>query len=188
MPFGSYQISREEAVSNALRFVKEANANGVKVESSLDFVDTVKSIVKSGIPVMGHIGLLPQQILNLGKYKVQGKTYESAKKIIDTAKALEDAGCFCIVLECIPAALAGLITEKLTIPTIGIGSGPLCDGQVLVTQDLLGLTLQEHMPKFVRQYRNWKEDFTNAVKEFKKDVLQERFPREKESFSMEMKQ
>jgi len=184
MPFGSYQISIQEAVKNAIRFVKEAGAHAVKIESSKEHTELVRKITQAGIPVMTHIGLLPQQVLNVGGYKVKGRTFESAKELLETALSLEKAGSFCMVLECVPQMLAKLITESLKIPTIGIGSGKFCDGQVLVTHDLLGF-YSEKTPKFVRKYRNWIQDFKTAIKEFIKDVKEGKFPSEAESFKID---
>ncbi len=184
MPFGSYQTSIQEAVKNAIRFVKEAGAHAVKIESSKEHTELVRKINQAGIPVMTHIGLLPQQVLNIGGYKVKGKTFESAKELLETAFQLEKAGSFCMVLECVPQMLAKLITESLKIPTIGIGSGKFCDGQVLVTHDLLGF-YSKKTPRFVRKYRDWAQDFKSAVKEFIDDVKKEEFPSEKESFKID---
>jgi len=153
MPYESYQIDMTQSVKNAQRFVDEAGCNAVKLEWFDHCLDVAQSIIQAGIPVMGHVGLTPQTAQDLGGFKVQGKDASSAKKIIKNAVALEQRGCFSIVLECIPAPIASLITEKLSIPTIGIGAGPSCDGQVLVTNDLLGLFDRFH-PKFVKQYVN----------------------------------
>ncbi len=182
MPFMSYQASIPEALNNASLFIKEGLADAVKMEVSADFIPVVREVVKTGIPVMGHIGLLPQQALQQG-YRVQGKDIDSARYLWDTAKALEDAGCFCVVLECVTTEVAAVITRHLRIPTIGIGSGRFCDGQVLVTHDLLGLQMEDKKMTFVRRYRDWRKDFLEAVKEFKEDINKGQFPREKESFS-----
>jgi len=152
MPFMSYQVSIEDAIRNAGRLIKESGADSVKLEGGLDYSSTVKAIVKAGILVMGHIGLTPQTAGSLGGFKVQGKDAKAAQNLIDSAIALEDAGAFAIVLECIPAPLAKIISQKLAIPTIGIGAGVYCDGQVLVTQDMLGL-LDRFVPKFVKNTR-----------------------------------
>ncbi len=142
MPFLSYQIRPEDAVANAGRFVKDGGMDGVKLEGGCDMVATVRAILAAGMPVMGHVGLLPQSIHRLGGYKVQGKDHESARRVLDDALALEEAGCFAIVLEAIPARLASLVTARLKIPTIGIGAGAGCDAQVLVSHDLLGLLVE----------------------------------------------
>ena len=182
MPFMSYQISIEEALKNASLLIKEADADAVKLEVSKDNLDVVEALIKSGIPVMGHIGLLPQTFLLAGSFSVKGKSYQEGVNLCEVARALQDLGCFSIVLECIPYKLAHLISENLKIPTIGIGSGPGCDGQVLVLYDLLGFF--EDTPRFVRKYRNWKEDFKQVIKEFKEDVISGRFPSLKESYNM----
>lgn len=181
MPFMSYQVSAEQAITNAGRFLKEGNAEAVKIEGGLEFVETVKKIISAGIPVMGHIGLVPQSIHKFGSYAVQGKTPEKEKYLLDSALALQEAGCFSIVLEAVPAKLARKITESLQIPTIGIGAGVNCDGQVLVINDLLGL-FEEFKPKFVRQYAKLSEDIKNAVKNYLQDVKQSKFPSAEESF------
>ena len=153
MPFGSYNLSKEQGISNATRMMKEGRCDAVKLEGGKEVAETVKSIVAAGIPVMGHIGLTPQTVSKLGGFKVQGKGEESAKAILEDAMALEKAGAFSVVLECVPEQLAKLITEKLSIPTIGIGAGRYCDGQVLVFHDMMGL-FERFTPKFVKQYIN----------------------------------
>ncbi|MGB9712404.1 MAG: 3-methyl-2-oxobutanoate hydroxymethyltransferase [Dissulfurimicrobium sp.] len=181
MPFLSYQISEEEAIKNAGRFLKEAGCHGVKIEGGLDMAGVIRRVVKAGIPVMGHIGLTPQTVTALGGYKVQGKDVESAKRLIEDALAVEEAGAFAIVLECIPTGLAGLITEKLSIPTIGIGAGPLCSGQVLVINDILGL-FDRFIPRFVKQYANLAPQIRQALKNYVEEVREGRFPLEENSF------
>ncbi|MCK4534849.1 MAG: 3-methyl-2-oxobutanoate hydroxymethyltransferase, partial [Syntrophobacterales bacterium] len=151
MPFMSYQISAEEAVRNAGRFMKEAGAHGVKLEGGREVAEAVMKITSSGIPLMGHLGLTPQSVHQLGGYKVQGKDDKTAKKMMEDAKILEEAGAFSIVLECVPAPLAEKISRSLTIPTIGIGAGVGCDGQVLVVNDMLGM-FEKFTPKFVKKY------------------------------------
>lgn len=181
MPFLSYQPSVEVAITNAGRFLKEGNAQAVKIEGGLELVETVKKIIEAGIPVMGHIGLVPQSIHKFGSYSVQGKTPQKEKYLIDSALALQEAGCFSIVLEAVPKQVAKKITESLTIPTIGIGAGPDCDGQVLVINDILGL-FEEFKPKFVRQYAKLSDHIRSAVKNYLEDVKKGKFPSAEESF------
>lgn len=169
MPFLSYHISREEAVRNAGRFIKEAGAHAVKLEGGKERVDTVKAVLDAQIPVMGHIGLTPQSVNQLGGFKVQGKDLETARKLIEDAKALEEAGVFSLVLECVPTPLARKITEEISVPTIGIGAGPYCDGQVLVINDMLGM-FKGHIPKFVKKYANLQPIIAEALKEYKREV------------------
>ena len=186
MPFMSFNVSREETIRNAGRFLKEAGCDAVKVEGgqgSLESLEAVRAIVAAGIPVLGHLGLTPQTAGRSGGFKVQGKTAETALKILQAAVGLESAGCFGIVLECIPAQLSERITKELHIPTIGIGAGPHCDGQVLVTHDLLNLTGAFH-PKFARAFAQIDQSILRAVKGFRKAVTEGSFPSEKESFSM----
>ncbi|MDI6602045.1 MAG: 3-methyl-2-oxobutanoate hydroxymethyltransferase [Thermoanaerobacteraceae bacterium] len=183
MPFMSYQVSIEDAIRNAGRLIKESGADSVKLEGGLDYVPTVKAIVKAGIPVMGHIGLTPQTAGSLGGFKVQGKDAKAAQDLIDSAVALEDAGAFAIVLECIPAPLAKIISEKLTIPTIGIGAGVYCDGQVLVTQDMLGL-FDRFVPKFVKQYAQIGQMELEALNKYAEEVASGVFPDDAHSFTM----
>ncbi len=184
MPFLSYQISPEEAKRNAGRFLKEGGCDAVKLEGGLEMIETVQSIVKIGIPVVGHIGLTPQTAGAMGGFKVQGKNIESAKYLLDSAVALEEAGACMLVMECIPDQLAGLISEKIGIPTIGIGAGSDCDGQVLVTNDLLGL-FPKFVPKFVKQYANLYPLIEEAVKKFIEDVDTSGFPGEEHSFTID---
>lgn len=165
MPFGTYQASPEQAVANASKLIAKSGAQAVKVEGGAPIIDAVSKLVSIGIPVMGHVGLTPQSVHRMGGYKVQGKTEEDAKAIVEDALALEHAGAFAVVLECIPEALARNITDKLTIPTIGIGSGNATDGQVLVFHDLVGFT-QNRIPSFVHPVANVFEDLTRHVKTF----------------------
>ena len=183
MPFMSYQASVEDAVRNAGRLIKETGADSVKLEGGTDYALTVRAIVKAGIPVMGHIGLTPQSATILGGFKVQGKDAEKAQELIKSATALEEAGAFSIVLECIPAPLAKLISKKLTIPTIGIGAGPDCDGQVLVNQDILGL-FDKFIPKFVKQYAQIGKLELEALNRYAEEVASGAFPDKEHSFTM----
>ncbi len=182
MPFMSYQVSREDALKNAGRFVKEAGCDAVKLEGGRVVARTIEKIVSAGIPVMGHVGLTPQTASSLGGFKVQGRNIEEAKKIFEDAVAVADSGAFAIVLECVPAELSGLITETVDIPTIGIGAGNKCDGQVLVTHDLIGL-FEKFTPSFVKKYVNLAPDIKNAIGLFKEEVEAGEFPSKKESFS-----
>jgi 3-methyl-2-oxobutanoate hydroxymethyltransferase len=184
MPFESYQINTAIALDNAKRFIKEAGCQAIKLEWFDQCLDVAEKITCAGIPVMGHVGLTPQRAEQLGGFKVQGKDAESAQKIIKNAKALEAKGCFSIVLECIPHQIAKMITEELRIPTIGIGAGSHCDGQVLVTHDLLGLT-SRHKPKFIKKYVDLNEGILSGIKEFKKEVEEGRFPDDKHSYMID---
>jgi 3-methyl-2-oxobutanoate hydroxymethyltransferase len=181
MPFMTYQTSREDALRNAGRLLKEGGAQSVKLEGGVHVAETVRFIVNVGIPVMGHIGLTPQSINQLGGYKVQGKTPAAAVRLINDAEALEQAGAYAIVLECVPAQLAATITERLTIPTIGIGAGPDCDGQVQVYHDLLGL-FEDFVPRHAKRYAALGPQITEAVRAYANEVRERRFPTEKESF------
>ncbi|MFH1395724.1 MAG: 3-methyl-2-oxobutanoate hydroxymethyltransferase [Candidatus Omnitrophota bacterium] len=181
MPFMSYHVSNEDAVFNAGRFVKEAGCEAVKVEGGKEIIPRIKAIIDAGIPVLAHIGLTPQSVSKLGGYKVQGKDAESAAKLIDDAVLLEKAGCFAIVLECVPAQLAAKITCKLNVPTISIGAGKECSGQVLVTNDIIGY-FDKFVPKFVKQYVKIHDSILKAVSSFKEDVESRSFPDEKHSF------
>jgi 3-methyl-2-oxobutanoate hydroxymethyltransferase len=181
MPFLSYQTDKSDAVSNAGRFLKEAGAEAVKLEGGTQMADAIRMIVNAGIPVMAHIGLTPQSIHALGGFKVQGKDEATREKILADARAVQDAGAFSVVLEAVPAALAKEINEMLYIPTIGIGAGPYCDGQVLVLHDLLGL-FDRFTPKFVKKYANLRDQAMIAVKEYKQEVESGAFPREEHSF------
>lgn len=184
MPFMSYQVSETEAISNGGRFLKEAGCDAVKLEGGTEVCDTVKALVKAGISVMGHIGLTPQTASQLGGYKVQGKDTESARSLLQSANDLEIAGAFSIVLECIPAQLSELITKSISIPTIGIGAGVHCDGQVLVTHDMVGM-FDKFIPSFVRQYANLAPQIKKAVASYCDEVKNGTFPSEKHSFSMQ---
>lgn len=183
MPFGSYNSSIPAAINNATRILKEGRADAVKVEGGVSMAATVAAIVNAGIPVQGHIGLTPQTATSLGGFKVQGKSAQAAKQLLDDAKALEDAGCFSIVLEAIPAPLAERITQTISIPTIGIGAGPNCDGQVLVIHDLVGL-YDRFTPKFVKQYAKINEPILEALRQYKAEVENRSFPTEAHSFTM----
>ena len=187
MPFGSYQKNVKEAVENAKRFVEEAGCHAVKLEWFDGCLETVEAIMKAKIPVMGHVGLTPQTAEHLGGFKVQGQDAESARLIIQHAKNLEKRGCFATVLECIPSPLAAMISKELSIPTIGIGAGPHCDGQVLVTYDALGL-FERFKPKFVKQYVNLGQAIIDGAKEFCEDVKNGRFPDATSSYSMNEKE
>ena len=185
MPFMSYQVSESEAISNAGRFLKEAGCDAIKLEGGTDACDTVKAIVRAGIPVMGHIGLTPQTASQLGGYKVQGKDVESARRLLQSARDLESAGAFSLVLECIPSQLSKVISEAVSIPTIGIGAGHFCDGQVLVTHDLVGM-FEKFVPSFVKKYINLAPQIKEAVAAYNKEVKSGDFPNEEQSFSMEL--
>jgi len=184
MPFGSYQVSDEAAVSNAVRFVKEARADVVKLEGAGASLSRIRAIVDAGIPVMGHIGLTPQTATMLGGFKTQGRTAEKAKKLLEDARALEAAGCFSIVLEAVPSPVAARITESVSVPTIGIGAGPSCDGQVLVYHDLLGLS-EGHLPRFVKRYANLSREIRDALEAYAADVRSGEFPSEEYSYEMD---
>lgn len=184
MPFMSYNISHEEAIRNAGRFLKEAGCDAVKLEGGLEVVETTRAIVDAGIPVMAHIGLTPQTAGKLGGFRVQGKDVASAQKLLDSALALEEAGACAIVMECIPDKLAGLISRSLKMPTIGIGAGPDCDGQVLVTNDLVGL-FEKFLPKFVKQNIKLFPMIKKALELYKDEVEAGQFPGPEHSFIME---
>ena len=181
MPFLSYQTHKAEAVRNAGRFLKEAGAEAVKLEGGTQMAEAIRAIVNAGIPVVAHIGLTPQYVHSLGGFKVQGKDEAAREKVLADARAVEEAGAFSVVLEAIPAPLAKEIHGILHIPTIGIGAGPDCDGQVLVIHDLLGL-FDRFTPKFVKKYANLKDVALKAVKEYKQDVENGKFPSEEHSF------
>lgn len=183
MPFMSFNINTKETIRNAGRFIKEGGCEAVKLEGGFEVVDITKALVKAGIPVLGHIGLTPQTATQLGGFKVQGKDAKSAERLMESSLALEQAGCFAIVLECVPDQLAKLITERLKIPTIGIGAGPYCDGQVLVTNDMIGL-FDRFVPKFVKKYKNLWPELLEAFKNYKKEVEDGGFPTEEFSFKM----
>jgi len=184
LPFLSYQVSREEALRSAGRMLKEGNAQAVKLEGGLEVAGTVAALVEAGIPVMGHIGLTPQAVHRMGGYKVQGRTAEAAARLLKDAVALERAGAFSLVLEGLPWQVAGAVTEAVGIPTIGIGAGPRCNGQVLVTNDLLGL-FDEFTPKFVKRYANLRETLLQAFGQFREEVRAGAFPGPEHSFSLE---
>jgi 3-methyl-2-oxobutanoate hydroxymethyltransferase len=183
MPFGSYQVSDEDAVRNAIRFVKEGGADVVKLEGAGPSLSRIHAIVGAGIGVMGHLGLTPQSATVLGGFKAQGRTAEQAERLFEDALALEAAGCFAIVLEAVPAAVSARITQALRIPTIGIGAGAACDGQVLVWHDLLGL-YGGHTPRFVKQYANLGAEIERALGEYVADVRSGAFPEERHTYAM----
>jgi 3-methyl-2-oxobutanoate hydroxymethyltransferase len=183
MPFGSYQASTADAMHNAARFLKEAGMDAVKVEGGHEVVETVRILVDNGVAVMAHVGLTPQRVAQLGGFKVQAKTGRAARKLIDDALALEDAGAFAIVLESVPSPVAQLASERLAIPTIGIGAGVDCDGQVLVLHDVLGL-FGEFKPKFAKRYAELGPIVVDALKRFDADVREGRFPDAEHSFPM----
>lgn len=175
MPFMSYQVSVEQAVGNAGRFLQEAGMDAVKLEGGQERLDAIRSIVAAGIPVMGHLGLTPQSIQQLGGFRAQGRTAEAAHRLLQDALLLQDAGCFSLVLEAIPAQLATFVSQQLEIPTIGIGAGAGCDGQVLVTHDLLGL-FERFTPRFVKKYADLHSEMARAFIGFREDVAEKRFP------------
>ncbi len=183
MPFMSYQTSVYDAVVNAGRLIKEGRAHVVKLEGGVEVCDKIEAIVKASIPVMAHIGLTPQSVNAFGGFKVQGKDEEAAKKLIEAALAVEKAGAFAVVLECVPAKLAEIITKKLSIPTIGIGAGCNCDGQILVYQDMLGM-YSDFTPKFVKKYENLSEKMNIAFKRYIEEVKDGVFPSEEHSFKI----
>ena len=183
MPFMSYQASVEEAVRNAGRIMKETNCQAVKLEGGMEYADRIKAIVQAGIPVVAHIGLTPQSFNALGGYKVQGKSLEQAQKLLADAKAVEEAGAFAITLECVPEALAKLITEQSNALTIGIGARKYCDGQVLVYQDMLGFT-DGFTPKFVKKYADLHSVMLEAFKQYKEECEQRTFPEENRTYGI----
>ncbi len=183
MPFMSYNISIPDAIANAGRLMKEGGCDVVKLEGGIDFAPTVKAIVTAGIPVQGHIGLTPQTASALGGFKIQGKDAAAAKKIVDDAKALEDAGVFSIILEAVPAPLGKIVAETVGVPVIGIGAGADVDGQVLVTHDMIGL-FDKFVPKFVKQYTKIRHTIIDAIKAYKSDVEAVQFPGPEHSFKM----
>jgi len=187
MPFMSYQTSIEEAVKNAGRILKETGVDAVKLEGGAEIKEKVKAIVAAGIPVMGHIGLMPQRVSLIGKYRVQGRDAQSAKQILKDALAIEEAGAFGIVLESVTAEAAKLITQRLKIPTLGAGSGPYLDGQSLNLYDILGLSLGV-VPRFAKKYLNLAEEITRVLGEFKKEVEEGKFPAKEHYFTMEEKE
>ncbi|TMG47041.1 MAG: 3-methyl-2-oxobutanoate hydroxymethyltransferase [Chloroflexi bacterium] len=183
MPFGSYQTGPADALRNAARFLKEAGMDAIKVEGGAEVVETVRALTANGIAVMAHVGLTPQRVAQLGGFKVQAKTARAARRLIDDALALEDAGAFSIVLESVPAAVGALATQKLAIPTIGIGAGVDCDGQVLVLHDVLGL-YGEFKPKFAKRYADIGAAAVGALREFDREVRDGTFPTDEHSFTM----
>lgn len=184
MPFLSYHVSVEQAVMNAGRIMKEGGANAIKLEGGADFVPQIRAIVNAQIPVMGHLGLTPQSINAFGGFRVQGKSEEAAKKLIEDAKALEEAGVFAITLEGIPSRVAELITHSVSVPTIGIGAGKECDGQILVYQDMLGM-FSDFVPKFVKQYANIGTVMREAIGSYVKEVQNGSFPEEKHTYKID---
>lgn len=187
MPFMSYQPSIPEAIRNAGRFLKEAGMDAVKLEGGQEVAPTIRAIVDAGVPVMGHVGLTPQTVSQLGGYKVQGKTAVSAQTMLEDALALQDAGCFAIVLEAIPASVATAISKRLTIPTIGIGAGAGCDGQVLVYHDMLGL-FDKFVPKFVKQYAHLGDIIIEALETYRDEVKNGTFPAPEHTYPMEQEE
>ena len=183
MPFGSFQVSDEKAVENAIRFVKEGGADAVKLEGAGPSVSRLRAIVEAGVPVMGHAGLTPQSATMLGGFKTQGKTAEAAARLVEGALALEEAGAFAVVLEAVPTPVAGEVTRRLRVPTIGIGAGPDCDGQVLVYHDLLGLT-EGHLPRFVKRYANLSREIRDALEAYADDVRAGTFPGDDHTYDM----
>ncbi len=183
MPYESYQVNPQECVKNAKRFIEEAKCDAVKLEWFEQCLEVTEKIIQAGIPVMGHIGLTPQTAEKIGGFKVQGKDAQAAQRLIDQAIALEKKGCFAIVLECVPDKIAEMITKKIKIPTIGIGAGVFCDGQVLVINDMLGL-FERYRPKFVKQYINLAPLIQKALEEYKNEVISAQFPATEHSFTI----
>ncbi|OWK98134.1 3-methyl-2-oxobutanoate hydroxymethyltransferase [Kaistella haifensis DSM 19056] len=181
LPFGSYQSNSEKALESAVRMMKEGGAHAIKIEGGVEIQKSIKKIINAGIPVMGHLGLTPQSIYQFGTYKVRAKEDAEAEKLLSDAKLLEDLGCFALVLEKIPAELAKKVSESISIPTIGIGAGPDCDGQVLVYQDMVGMN-QGFSPKFLRRYLDLYTEITGAVSQYVKDVKAVDFPNKNESY------
>jgi len=184
MPFMTYQISKKEALRNAARFIQEGGAKAVKLEGGINVAETVKKISSNGIPVMGHIGLTPQYIHQLGGFKIQGKSIETAKKLLQDARALEEAGAFAVVLETVPAALAEYITQSISIPTIGIGAGAGCDGQVQVISDILG-QFTDFVPKHAKQYAKLADIMSKAIADYNTEVKNGSFPTDEQSFQVD---
>ncbi|NLE75785.1 MAG: 3-methyl-2-oxobutanoate hydroxymethyltransferase [Chloroflexi bacterium] len=183
MPFMSYQVEPRQAVANAGRFLKEGGMDVIKLEGGEEVAPTVRAIVDAGVPVMGHIGLTPQTISKLGGFRVQGKSVQAAKQVLRDAQALEQAGAFALILEAVPDRLAGIITQRIGIPCIGIGAGPQCDGQVLVLHDLIGL-FDRFTPKFVKRYANIFPLLTEALGQYRQEVLDGVFPQPEHCFTM----
>lgn len=187
MPFMSYNTSERDAIVNAGRFMKEGGASAVKIEGGANVAHIIEAIYRAGIPIMGHIGLTPQSISMLGGLKAQGKDVKTAQKIIDDAMSLEDAGAFSIILECVPAPISKIVTERLEIPTISYGAGPPCDGQGLVSHDVLGL-FERFTPKFAKRYVNLSEIILEAFESYKEEVLRGDFPTDQHSFHIDEKE
>lgn len=183
MPFGSYNVSVDKAVENAIRLMKEGGCDCIKLEGGVNIADKIEAIVDAGIPVMAHIGLTPQTSSQLGGFKVQGKDVKAAKEILEDAKAVEAAGAFSVVVECVPAQIGKIISETLEIPTIGIGAGVYCDGQVLVTQDMIGM-FDQFVPKFVKQYADVGNMIVEAFNSYGREVQEGKFPGDVHSFNM----
>ncbi len=183
MPFGSYQVSVEQAITNGVRFLKEAGCDCVKLEGGKEVCAVVQGLAQAGVPVMGHVGLTPQTAGQLGGFKVQGKDMEAARQLLADAQALEEAGAFAIVLEAVPALLAKILSQKISVPVIGIGAGPDCDGQVLVVHDMLGL-FEKFTPKFVKKYCNLAPDIKQGVQAYLHDIQEKAFPAEEHSFAV----
>lgn len=181
LPFGTYQGNSKEALSSAIRIMKESGANAVKIEGGKEIIESVKRIISAGIPVMGHLGLTPQSIHKFGTYVVRATDDKEANQLREDAKLLQEAGCFSLILEKIPAKLAGEVTQSLRIPTIGIGAGSQVDGQVLVLHDMLGIT-QDFSPRFLRRYHNLKEEIMGSVRAYINDVKTKDFPNEREQY------
>ena len=181
MPFGSYQTGRHDGVQNAIRIMKESGCDALKLEGGVEILDTVKAILDAGIPVMAHLGLTPQSINKFGTYAVRAKEEKEAQKLLSDAQALAEAGCFAVTLEKVPAALAEQVTREIGVPTIGIGAGNHCDGQILVVADMLGLT-QGFSPRFLRRYADLATVMTDAIGQYVTDVKSGDFPNEKESY------
>lgn len=181
LPFGTYQSDPQKALDSAVRIMKESGAHAIKLEGGKEIEESIRRIINAGIPVMGHLGLTPQSIYQFGTYKVRAKEEAEAQKLIDDAKLLEELGAFSVVLEKIPASLAQKVTESIGIPTIGIGAGPYCDGQVLVYHDMVGMN-KGFSPKFLRRYLDLYEEITGAVSQYVKDVKSVDFPNDKESY------
>ena len=182
MPFGSYQESKEQAYRNAARVLAETGCDAVKLEGGTEMAETVEFMIKRGVPVMGHIGLQPQSVNTVGGFRVQGKNQAAEDKILEDAKSLEEAGVFSMVIECVIGDVADSITKKIAVPTIGIGASHKCDGQILVTEDLLGLSSRKP-PKFVKQYANLASDIEAAIKQYASEVTAEEFPAEEHCYS-----
>ena len=182
MPFGSYNVSKEQAIMNGNRLIKETGCDCIKLEGGVEMAETIKAMVTAGIPVMGHIGLTPQTATSLGGFKVQGGTPESAAKLIEDAKALEAAGCFSLVLECVPKGVAKTLTEAVSIPVLGIGAGPYVDCQVLVTQDMLGM-YGDFKPKFVKLFKNIRKEMVEGLNQFHQETIDGTFPSDEYCFN-----